>query len=201
MIKVIALNGCPREGGNTSILIGHIFSELEDQGIETGLVQVGGKEVRRCRACMKCFENKDGHCIFDDDIINSCIDLMVKADGIILGSPVYFSDVTPEMKSLIDRAGLVSMANGGSLYHRKVRTAVTAVRRAEGLQILDTMLHFLLVGGMVVPGYHVPGAGREIGDVRKDTEGISRARAAGKNQGLALKDDGEGRGVLIHRGG
>ena len=187
MIKVIAMNGSPREGGNTSILIGQIFLELEDQGIETELIQVGGKEVRGCRACMKCFENKDGHCIFDDDIVNSCIDQMVKADGIILGSPVYFSDVTPEMKSLIDRAGLVSMANGGRLYHRKVGTAVTAVRRAGGLRTLDTMLHFLLVGGMVVPGYPVLGVGREIGDVRKDTEGISRARDAGKNMAWLLK--------------
>ena len=80
---------------------------------------------------MKCFENKDGHCVFDDDIINRCIDKMVEADGIILGLPVYFLDVTAEMKGLIDRAGLVSIANGG-LYRRRVGMAVAAVRRSGG---------------------------------------------------------------------
>jgi multimeric flavodoxin WrbA len=80
---------------------------------------------------MKCFENKNGHCVFDDDIVNSCIDKMVEADGIILGSPVYFLDVTAEMKGLIDRAGFVSMANGG-LYRRRAGMAVAAVRRSGG---------------------------------------------------------------------
>ena len=113
MAKVVAFNGSPRKDGNTSILIGHMFEELENEGIATELVQVGKKKIRGCTACMKCFENKDGHCVFDDDIINRCIDQMVEADGIILGSPVYFLDVTAEMKGLIDRAGLVSIANGG----------------------------------------------------------------------------------------
>ncbi len=129
MTKVIAFNGSPRKKGNTSILIGYIFEVLEGEGIETELIQVGGKKVRGCTACMKCFENKDGHCVFDDDIINHCIDRIVEADGIILGSPVYFLDVTTEMKGLIDRAGFVSMANGG-LYQRKAGMAVAAVRRS-----------------------------------------------------------------------
>jgi multimeric flavodoxin WrbA len=79
MTKVVAFNGSPRKDGNTSILIGYIFKELEDEGIETGLVQVVGKEIRGCGACIKCFETKDGHCTFDDDIVNSCIDMMVGA--------------------------------------------------------------------------------------------------------------------------
>jgi multimeric flavodoxin WrbA len=195
MTKVVAFNGSPRKDGNTSILIGHIFKELGEEGIETELVQVGGKEIRGCRACMKCFETKDGHCTFDDDIVNSCIDKMVGADGIILGSPVYFLDITPEMKALIDRAGLVSMANGGSLYHRKAGTAVAAVRRAGGMRTLDTMLHFLLVGGMVVPGWPVLGVGREIGDVNKDAEGIARAREAGKNMAWLLKSMERAKGI------
>jgi multimeric flavodoxin WrbA len=187
MVKVIAFNGSPRKDGNTSILIRHIFGELENEGIKTELIQVGGKNVRGCTACMECFENKDGHCILDDDIVNHCIDAMVKADGVILGSPVYFMDVTAEMKGLIDRAGFVSMANGGGLYRRKVGTAVTAVRRAGGVRTLDTMLHFLLATGMIVPGFPVLGVGREIGDVIKDEEGIARARDVGKNMAWLLK--------------
>ena len=115
-----------------------------------------------------------------------CIDKMVEADGIILGSPVYFLDVTAEMKGLIDRAGFVSMANGG-LYRRRVGMAVAAVRRSGGSRTIDTMLHFLLAGGMVVPGFPVLGVGREIGDVNKDEEGIGRARDAGKNMAWLIK--------------
>jgi multimeric flavodoxin WrbA len=186
MAKVVAFNGSPRKDGNTSILIGHIFAELENEGITTELVQVGKKKIRGCTACMKCFEKKDGHCVFDDDIVNTCIDKMVDADGVILGSPVYFLDVTAEMKGLIDRAGFVSMANGG-LYRRRVGMAVAAVRRSGGSRTIDTLLHFLLAGGMVVPGFPVIGVGREIGDVNRDEEGIGRARDAGKNMAWLIK--------------
>ena len=76
MTKVVAFNGSPRKDGNTSVLIRHLFDELEKEGIETELVQVGGQIIRGCMACMKCFENRDGHCVFTDDIINCCIDKM-----------------------------------------------------------------------------------------------------------------------------
>ena len=186
MANVVAFNGSPRKDGNTSILIGHILEELETEGITTELVQVSKKKIRGCTACMKCFEKKDGHCVFDEDIVNTCIDKMVEADGIILGSPVYFLDVTAEMKALIDRAGFVSMANGG-LYRRRAGMAVAAVRRSGGSRTIDTMLHFLLAGGMVVPGFPVIGVGREIGEVSRDEDGIGRARDAGKNMAWLIK--------------
>ena len=186
MAKVVAFNGSPRKDGNTSILIGEMITELENEGIETDLVQVGKKKIRGCTACMRCFGKKDGHCVFDDDIVNTCIDKMIEADGIILGSPVYFLDVTAEMKALIDRAGFVSMANGG-LYRRRTGMAVAAVRRSGASRTIDTMLHFLLAGGMVVPGFPVIGVGREIGDVSNDEEGIGRARDAGKNMAWLIK--------------
>ena len=92
---------------------------------------------------MKCFENKDGHCVFDDDIVNGCIDKMVEADGIILGLRLFFLDVTAEMKGLIERAGFVSMANGG-LSRLRVGMAVAAVQRYRGQLVrLTPMLHFL----------------------------------------------------------
>src|SRR5208337_1748886 len=110
MTKVVAFNGSPRPEGNTRILIGQVLQELEKEGITTELVQVGGKKIHGCTACMKCFENRDKRCIIDDDIVNNCIGKMTEADGIILGSPVYFTDITAEMKALVDRAGFVSMA-------------------------------------------------------------------------------------------
>ena len=187
MTKVVAFNGSPREDGNTSILIRHILGELAKEGIETELVQIGGETIRGCMACMKCYEKKDGHCVFDDDIVNNCIDKMVEADGLILGSPVYFQDVTAGMKGLIERAGFVSGANGRTLYRRKAGMAVAAVRRAGAMRTVDTMLHFLLYTGMVVPGFPVIGVGMNPGDVNKDAEGIAAAQNAGKTMAWLLR--------------
>lgn len=185
-LNVVAFNGSPRREGNTSILIRHIFDELEHEGIATELVQVGGQQIRGCSACMRCYEKRDQRCVFDDDIVNDCIGKMIDADGIIFGSPVYFLDVTAEMKALIDRSGVVSRANGG-LYRRKVATAVAAVRRSGGNTTIDTILHFLLYSDMTVPGIPVIGIGQEIGDVLRDEEGIARAKEVGKNMAWLLK--------------
>src|SRR5665647_2537122 len=136
-LKVVALNGSPRNDGNTSILLRHVLRELENEGIATELVRIGGRTIRGCRDCRRCFENRDRRCVFDDDIVNDCIEKMIDADGIVLGSPVYFLDVTAEMKALIDRAGIVSRANGG-LFRRKVATAAVAVRRSGANHTVDT---------------------------------------------------------------
>lgn len=86
-----------------------------------------------------------------DDIATECIEKMIKAEGIILGSPVYFTDVTAEMKALIDRAGFVSMANGG-MYKNGMGATMVAVRRSGAIHTLDTINHFLLAGQMIVIG-------------------------------------------------
>ena len=186
MTKVIAINGSARKDGKAAILIRCVPEELENEGIETELVQLAGKKIRGCTACMQCFENRDCRCVLDDDIVNDCIGKMAGADGIILGSPVYFTDVTAEMKALVDRAGFVSLANNG-LFRRKVGSAVVAQRRTGAMHTLDTLLHFLLIGDMMVAGWPVVGVGRDIGDVDKDDEGIARAQNAGRNMACLLK--------------
>jgi multimeric flavodoxin WrbA len=184
-MKVVAFNGSPRKDGNTTILLNHVFRELEKEGIETELVQLSGKKIHGCIACYKCFENKDQRCAVKDDFANECIEKMIKADGIILGSPVYFTDVTAEMKALIDRAGLVSMANGG-IYKNKVGAAVVAVRRSGAVHTLDTLSHFLLAGQMIIIGRGM-GIGRDIGEVEKDEEGMKSVRALGQRMAWLLK--------------
>jgi multimeric flavodoxin WrbA len=186
MTVVIAINGSARKDGNTAILIRRMLAELENEGIETELVQLAGRKVRGCTACMKCFENKDRRCVLDDNIVNDCIEKMAGADGIILGSPVYFTDVTAEMKALVDRAGFVSMANDG-LFRRKVGSAAVAQRRTGAIHSLDTLLHFLLISDMLVAGWPAIGVGRDVGDVDTDDEGIARAKNAGRNMAWLLK--------------
>ena len=185
MTKVVASNGSPRKDGNTSILIRHILEELDNKGIETETLQLGGKKIRGCTACGKCFENRDRRCVFDDDMVNTCIEKMSSADGIILGSPVYFFDVTPEMKALIDRAGFVSFANG-HLFKNKVGNATVAVRRAGASRTADSMLHFILGSEMIVSGLPAIGIGRDVGDVLTDEEGIARAKSLGQTMAQLL---------------
>lgn len=187
-MKVLGFNGSARKDGNTAILIKYVFEELEKAGIETELVQLAGKDIHGCRACFKCFNSRDNRCAVNNDILNDCIEKIVGADGIILGSPTYFTDVSAEMKALIDRAGLVAKANA-DLFRRKVGAAVVAVRRAGSTHVFDTINHFFLISQMIVPGsiYWNMGIGLEKGDVNKDEEGIQTMRVLGENMAWLLK--------------
>jgi multimeric flavodoxin WrbA len=187
-MKVVAFNGSPREDGNTSILLNLVLAEIAAEGIETELVQVGGRKIAGCTACQECIRNKDMQCSVTDDILNHCFSRMASADGILIGSPVYFTDVTPETKALIDRCGYVSRANGGVL-RRKVGAGVAAVRRQGALHTLDTINHLFLISEMIIPGstYWNLGIGREKGEVSKDEEGISTMQSLGRNMAWLLK--------------
>lgn len=187
-MKVVAFNGSPRKNGNTSILIKTVLDVLDNQGIETETVQVGGHSIRGCIACYKCFENKDRHCAQTKDLLNACIDLMLAADGIILGSPTYFSCMTPEMKALIDRAGMVSRANE-MMFKRKVGAAVVVARRAGAVHTFDSINHFFTIGEMIIPGasYWNVGFGRNKGEVENDAEGLSTMKSLGKNMAWLIK--------------
>lgn len=187
-MKVVAFNGSPRKKGNTGILIQCVFKELEQEGIQTELVQLAGKKIRGCIACFKCFGNQDKRCAVRNDDLNECIGKMIEADGILLGSPTYFSNITAEMKALIDRAGMVSSANG-FLYTRKVGAGIVAVRRAGGVFAFDALNHFFLYNKMIVPGscYWNVGMGLDTGDVEKDEEGLNIMKVLGQNMAWLLK--------------
>ena len=184
-MKVVAFNGSPRKDGNTSILINYVFRELEKEGWKPNWSSSPGNEFMAASACYKCFENKDQRCSVNDDFANDCIEKLVNADGIILGSPVYFADVTAEMKALIDRAGFVSLANGG-IYRNKVGASVVALRRTGGIHTLDSMNHFFLAGQMIIVGRGI-GIGRNIGEVEKDEEGIQMVKTLGQRMAWVLK--------------
>ena len=187
-MKVIAFNGSARDDGNTSILIKYVLGELRKEGIETEIFNLSGKKIHGCRACRKCFENADRRCSVKNDVVNECIEKMLGADGIILGSPTYFTDVSAEMKALIDRAGLVAKANG-DMFRRKVGAAVIAVRRAGSIHAFSTINNFFLIGQMIIPGsdYWNMGIGRDRGDVEKDEDGIGTMKLLGKNMAWLMK--------------
>jgi multimeric flavodoxin WrbA len=186
-MKVIAFNGSARKDGNTAILINYVLDELRKRGIETETFNLRGKKIHGCIACQKCFKNKDKRCSVTNDVLNECIEKMLEADGIILGSPTYFTDVSTEMKALIDRAGFVAKANG-DMFRRKVGAAVVAVRRAGSIHVFSTINNFFLISQMIIPGsnYWNLGIGRDKGEVEKDEEGIGTMKLLGENMGWLL---------------
>jgi multimeric flavodoxin WrbA len=187
-MKVVAFSGSARKDGNTASLIKMVFGELNAEGIETELFQLAGKKVHGCRACYKCMDKKNQHCAFEDDIVNECIDMMIAAEGIILASPTYFTDVSAEMKALIDRSGFVARAND-DMFKRKVGAAVVAVRRAGSIHAFDTINHLFFISQMIVPGscYWNMGFGLDKGEVVKDEEGVQIMKTLGQNMAWLLK--------------
>jgi multimeric flavodoxin WrbA len=187
-MKVTALNTSARKDGNTLILIHTVFDALKKEGIETEMIQTGAKTIHGCRACYKCFENLDHHCAVKSDMLNEILDRMMSADGILLGSPTYFCDVSTNMRAFIERAGLVALANNFMFKH-KVGASVVAVRRAGAISAFTSMNLFLHYMQMVMPGssYWSLGIGMDIGDVRKDEEGLKTMKTLGQNMAWLLK--------------
>ncbi len=187
-LKVVAFNGSPRAEGNTAILINHVLKILQEEGIETEYIQLGGQLIHGCMACGTCAKLQNQECRIVNDNVNLYIKKMVEADGIIFGSPTYFSMMTPELKALIDRAGYVGMYNG-HLFKRKVGAAVVAVRRTGAMPTFDAINHFFLISEMIVPGsiYWNIGVGRKAGEVEQDEEGLRTMEALGRNMAWLIK--------------
>jgi len=186
-MKIVAFNGSPRRRGNTYHAIQTVFKELGKEGIKTELIQLGGSGIKPCRACFKCFENKNKRCV-QKDTLNTFIEKIIEAEGIIIGSPTYFSNVSPEVKAFIDRAGLVARAND-HLFKRKVGAAVVAVRRAGATHVYSSINFFFGISNMVIPGssYWNLGIGLNPGDILKDKEGIATFKDLGQNMAWLLK--------------
>ena len=181
-MKLIAFNGSPRKGGNTEALLEAVMAPVRQAGIETELVQIGGKGIHGCLGCYTCQKRKDSRCSQNDDMLNACLEKVIAADALLLGSPTYFTDVTADMKALIDRVGFVTRANG-NLLRRKVGAGVVAVRRAGATHALDTMTHLFQISGMIMPGssYWTMGYGLNPREALGDQEGVATMQNLGEN--------------------
>jgi multimeric flavodoxin WrbA len=187
-MRVVAFNGSARRNGNTALLIEAVFEPLRAAGVKCEMIQLAGKKLGGCTGCRKCFKKKDGRCHGRKDDMNELIDAAAAADGIVIGSPTYFADVSTEAKALIDRLGYVGRANPRML-QRKVGAAVVAVRRAGAIHAFDTINHLFFISEMVVPGssYWNVGYGRDKGEVSEDEEGMRTMRRLGENMAWVLE--------------
>lgn len=187
-MKVIAINGSPNKKGNTFHALNMVGDELKADGIDFEILHIGHKMIHGCTACGKCASNKDERCIIKTDDLNQWIQKIKKFDGIIIGSPVYYSGIPGTMKSFLDRLFFVSGSNGNLLRH-KVAAGVVAVRRTGGSVTLDSLNHYLTYSEMIVAtsNYWNVIHGKNSGEVNNDGEGKQIMRVLGKNMAWLLK--------------
>ena len=178
-MKALAINGSPRKEGNTAAMLNLVLDVLKEGGAQTELYQAGGKPVQGCLACGRC-RKEQNTCVTKDWVLDVYAK-MLSADAIIIGSPTYFADLTPETKAVIDRCGYMGRATNA--FSRKIGAAVSAVRRAGGIYTLDSIQHFFFINDMIVPGstYWNMSLSRDLGDFEKDTEGVGTMKRLGEN--------------------
>ncbi|WP_455716794.1 flavodoxin family protein [Anaerosporobacter sp.] len=140
-MKVVAINGSPKSNGNTSIVLKHMQEEFEAQGIEMEIIHVGNKAIHGCIACGKCYTAPNHECIFKDDLVNQVAQKMREADGIVLGSPVYFSGIAGTMKSFLDRVFYTS----APYFKNKVGAAFITARRTGGSDTFHQLCNYLIM--------------------------------------------------------
>jgi multimeric flavodoxin WrbA len=197
-MKVVAFNGSPTKEGNTWHALSLVTAELEREGIETEIVQVGNKVIRGCTACGQCVKNRNDQCVLPGDEVNDWIQKMKQADGLLLGSPVHFAGMGGAMKSFLDRAFYVGSANNGLLRH-KVGAAVVAVRRSGGLPTFDQLNNYLCYAEMLIPtsNYWNVIHGARPGEATQDEEGVQIMRVLGKNMAWLMKLVEHGTGRIL----
>ena len=188
MLKVIALNGSPRKEGNTKQSLEIVANVLRNHDIEVEIVQLGGNLLHGCQACGGCDKNKNRKCVFGDDGLNDILQKVFEADGILIGSPTYYSNVTTEVKAFIDRCGFVARANGGLLKH-KVGAPVVAVRRSGANFVYAAINFFFGISQMPIAtsSYWNMTLSLMPGDVQKDEEGKATFENLGENMAWMLR--------------
>ncbi len=193
-MHVIAFNGSPRPNGNTFTLIRHCLDTIEAEGITTELIQVGRSGIHPCLGCNSCRKRGVEECVITDDPLNEWFAKIVKADGIILGTPTYCWGPTPTMKCLVDRVTYLSRCKlrGGELrnplYH-KVGAAIAVDAYSGSPMAVQALQTLFFVTQMIVPGanYWPVGKGLDIGDVEKDVNGMGYVADLGRNMAWLLR--------------
>lgn len=194
-MKVVALNGSPRKGGNTEQCLNVIGRELAKQGIDFEIIQVGNHAVRGCTACYTCLKPGNyGRCVQTSDPVNEWIQKMRDADGIILASPVYYGGISGTMKCFLDRAFLSS----GADFRLKAGAAITTLRRSGGLETYNQLLSYMTTMEMMIATSNYWGAvhGLNVDEVQDDAEGIQVMARTGKNLAYLLKLIENGKGCI-----
>lgn len=183
-MKVIVINGSPHLNGCTSRALAEVESVLNAEGIETVRVNVGVKPIRGCTACLYCVKNR--RCVFNDDAVNPTAELLAEADGLIVGSPVYYAGINGQVRSFLDRLFYSSSSIDKTM---KLGAAVLSSRRAGSTTAYDEIIKYFGITSMpvVTSTYWNEVHGSSAEDVDRDLEGLQTMRNLGHNFAFLLK--------------
>ena len=187
-MKVLGISGSPRPGGNTYVLVQLALGVLAEEGMETEFLSLADRPIKPCVACGGCSSAKTVRCVQEDPAFEGMVERFMEADGVLVGSPVYFGSATPQTMALLDRVGYVSR-HGENFLRRKVGAAIVVARRAGQNFTLAQLNYFFLISEMIVPGstYWNIAFGREKGEVNNDSEGIDTIRNLARNMAWVMK--------------
>jgi multimeric flavodoxin WrbA len=182
-MQVLMINGSPHKRGCTHTALSEVAGQLEQQGIESNIFHIGKKAIRGCIACGKCAESR--HCAFDDDPVNTCVDLAVEADGIVIGSPVYYAAPNGSLCAFLDRMFFANSAG----YAYKPAAAIVNCRRGGASAAFDRLNKYFTISSMPVVSSQYWNAthGNTPKEVKQDLEGMQIMRTLGRNMAWLLK--------------
>jgi len=183
-MKVLLINGSPKRNGNTSICLSEIANILQAEGIQTHTIHIGVKAIQGCTACNSCGQSDE--CVFTDSTYLEIRQHLAESDGIIIGSPVYFSGPTGSLCALLDRVFYTS----GALVHNKAAAAITVCRRSGGTSTLDRLNKYFAFARMQIIGsqYWNIAHGAAPGEVREDKEGLQIMRTLARNMAWNIRN-------------
>ena len=183
MAKVLLLNGSPHADGCTATALNEMIGVFEKEGIETELVQVGSHDIRGCIGCGKCREK--GKCVFDD-LVNEVAEKFATADGLVVGSPVYYGSPNGTILAFMDR---LFYSSGKIDKHMKVGAAVVSARRGGNTASFDALNKYFTISAMPVASgtYWNQVHGFRAEDVKKDLEGLQTMRNLARNMAFMIK--------------
>ncbi|WP_373164825.1 flavodoxin family protein [Agathobaculum sp. Marseille-P7918] len=186
-MKVVAINGSPRKGGNCAQMLEVLGGVLAKEGIEFEVCQPGAK-VHPCMACYHCLNNNTLRCVQADDGVNEIIEKCIAADAIVLASPVYHGGIAGSMKCVMDRIMLAACC-GENQFHHKVGAALCTLRRSGGMETYQQLLGLMDAMEMVLvtSDYWNAVHGADIGECKQDIEGVEVIEKLGRNIAWMLK--------------
>lgn len=183
-MKVLLINGSPHAKGSTFTALNEVAVTLEKEGIETEMIHIGNQAIRGCIACAKCREI--GHCVFDD-AVNEVAEKFAEADGIVVGSPVYYASANGTLVSFLDRLFYSSARQFDKTM--KVGAAVVSARRGGNTATFDELNKYFTISGMPVVSsqYWNQIHGNNAEDAKQDAEGLQTMRTLGRNMAFLMK--------------
>ena len=181
-MKVLLINGSPKANGNTAFALNQMAEAFAEQGIETELIQIGNKAIRGCVACGSCYNT--GKCVFDD-AVNEIAPKFEEADGIVVGSPVYYASANATLIAFLDRLFYSTHFDK----RMKVGACVTVARRGGCSSTFDELNKYFTISGMPVASSHYWNSihGRVPGEAEQDAEGVATVRNLAKNMAFLIK--------------